>query len=102
MYPRAFSPLCKQCIPAPPSTLVMPVHWHHKASILAPLKNPSHRTLQRRNRQQGVAHVFSTVSTDKGSGNNPCWHRALSSRHSWMTNTRVKTAAPNFWYVHRC
>ena len=34
------------------------------------------------------------------SGSNPCWHRASSSRHSWMTNTRVKAAAPNLWYMH--
>ena len=35
------------------------------------------------------------------SGSNPCWHRASSSRHSWMTNTRVKAAAPNLWYMQR-
>ena len=40
----------------PPSTLVMPVHWHHKEWILAPLKT-------------GVTHVFSTMLTDEGKKN---------------------------------
>ena len=79
MYPRTFSPLprpavhpcaprCQQCIPAPPSTLVMPVHWHHKEWILAPLKNRRHARIQYyidRRREEKLPGV-TKASTERG------------------------------------
>ena len=63
MYPRIFSPL-----PMPAVHPVMPVHWHHKEWILAPLKNRSHARIQYyidRQREEKLPGV-TEASTERG------------------------------------